>query len=286
MLSSLASVLLLGVVSPGHGSAVKPLPGIETVSIARPNELTREIKIQGLSASGVMLLDIESGEELFSIAPDTRRPMASLTKLMTAIVTLEQVGLKRTLTVPPVASDMRGSTIGLETGDNMSVQNLLHALLIPSANDAAYTLATGVRGGVAGFVKAMNDRARTLGLTNTHFTNPAGLDSTEQYSTPRDLTWLSLAALRHSPIREIVSKRSARIVSSSGKDFSLRNTNELLHYNEDVFGMKTGTTDGAGECLIVLFRESGRDYLAVLLNSSNRYTDSLAILTAVHEAVR
>ncbi len=237
-----------------------------------------------ITASGLLLLDLASGQEILSRNPDQRHPMASLTKIMTAMLILEHHTLSEIVTVPEVAEKIRGSTIGVKAGDHFSIGALLKALLIPSANDVAYTLAIADNHNVAAFVTRMNERAVTLGLKNTHFTNPAGLDSLEQYSTARDMGWLTVAALKHQAFRSIVATKSARIASAEGEEFDLRNTNELLQDNDNVFGVKTGTTDAAGECLIVLFTENNHEYLLVLLGSKDRYTDSLYILQTVHSA--
>lgn len=287
MLSALASVLFLGIVpAQPPVPAARMLPGIEVMSISAPSKLVNRIQAPNLSASGALLLDAESGEEMFAINADERRPMASLTKIMTALLILENHDMFEVATVPPVADEIKGSTVGLKAGQRMSVGNLMKALLLPSANDAAYTLATFHSRSVGSFVQLMNQRAEQMGLKNTHFANPAGLDNAEQYSSPRDLGWLTIAALKHPTFRSVVGTRTARISSMEGVTFDLRNTNEMLHFNEDVYGVKTGTTDNAGECLIVLFTEHDHPYLLILLGSKDRYTDGLHVLQAVHEAMQ
>lgn len=285
MLSALASVLMLGIVPPQTPVRVaRTLPGIETLTVASPSPIIGRFRPPRLSASGVLLLDTRSGEEIYSVDPDVLRPMASLTKIMTALLVLENHSIRSIVTIPPIADQIKGSVVGLQTGEHLSVESLLKAILLPSANDAAYALAVFHSRSVGAFVQNMNRRAEALGLTNTHFTNPAGLDNDEQYSTPRDLGWLTLAALKDQSFRAIVGTRDARIISTEGNEYDLKNTNEMLHYNEDVFGVKTGTTDTAKECLIVLFTEGERSYLLVLLGSNERYTDSLEVLQAVHDA--
>ncbi len=287
MFSALASLLLLGAVPPTHAAAVrKELPGIEVIHVTAPTLIASGLQIPSkLSASGVILFDLQSGEELFSRNADQRRPMASLTKIMTALLILEHHELTETVTVSAGAEKIRGSTIGVKAGEQFSVGALLKGMLIPSANDVAYTLAIFDAHSVGAFVQQMNLRATTLGLKNTHFTNPAGLDGEMLYSTPRDLGWLTMAALKNQNFRSIVKTHSAKIADSEGKEFDLRNTNELLQDNDNVFGVKTGTTNGAGECLIVLFEEQSHPYLLVLLGSKDRYTDSLYVLQGVHDAV-
>ena len=288
MLTALVSLLLFGAV-PSFSSdvVVSALPGIEVLKIAAPAGFRRSFELPPrLSASGMILYDLQSGEELMAKNPDQRRPMASLTKIMTALLVLENHRrLDDVLTVPPGADHIRGSTIGLKVGERFTVLALLKALLLPSANDAAYALAIREGGSVGAFVSSMNRRAATLGLKNTNFTNPAGLDSEQQYASVRDLGWLTMAALKHPGFREIVSTKTARISTGNGREFDLRNTNELLHENDHVFGVKTGTTNRAGECLIVLFEEQTHPYLLILLGSKDRYTDSLYVLQTVHDVV-
>lgn len=286
MLTSIASALLLGIV-PAHGATAirNPPPGIEVLSVSAPPEPMTAFDVPKLSASGAILIDAQSGQEIFSVNPDNRRPMASLTKIMTALLVLEHHGLSEIVTIAPIADNVGGSTVGLKPGDQFSVSSLLKALLLPSANDAAYALAIFDGRSVGSFVKSMNERAVALGLRNTHFANPAGLDSPQQFSSPRDLAWLTMAALKNSYFRQTVGTRTAEIASSEGKTFGLQNTNEMLKASDEVYGVKTGTTDKAGECLIVLFRDHDRPYLLVLLGSRERYTDSQRVIEAVHKAV-
>lgn len=282
---SLASVLFLGIVAPQAVTPVtRPLPGIERMHVSAPGRIRIHTIEKELSATGVLLLDVQSGEALFEKNADSRLPMASLTKIMTALLILERHKATDVVTIPSIAENIHGSTVGLIPGQRMTVGSLLKTLLIPSANDSAYALATFDGPGVGSFVRRMNDRAQTLGLRNTHFANPAGLDHPEQYSSARDLGWLTMSALKDERFASIVRTRNVRVSSLEGQQYDLRNTNELLHYNEDVYGVKTGTTSQAGECLIVLFHEHDHPYLLILLGSKDRYTDSLHILEAVHDA--
>jgi D-alanyl-D-alanine carboxypeptidase (penicillin-binding protein 5/6) len=285
MFSALASVFLFGIVPATPPPAPpKSLPGIEVLSIAAPSSLGTRFTVSGVSASGVLLMDALSGDTIYAVAPDTRRPMASLTKIMTALLTLEKHELSKTVTVPLIADNIGGSSVHLVAGEHFSVHSMLKSLLLHSANDVAYALAVFNGRSVGAFVRMMNERATSLGLLDTHFANPAGLDNPEQYSTPRDLAWLTMAALKHEHFRTIVQTRTARISSYENRTFDVKNTNEMLHYNEDVYGIKTGTTNAAGECLILLFTERDRPYILVLLGSKERYTDALRILKALHDA--
>jgi len=286
MLSSLASLLFLGIV-PAVNAVASPSrlpPGIEVMRVAAPTSIVDQFTLPQLSASGVMVVDLKSGEVIASREPDTKRSIASLTKMMTALLILEQGQLGRTVTVPPITDNIGGSTIGLKSGEQITLDALLKAALIASANDAAYAAAVTSKGNVAAFVHAMNERARSLNLRSTRFANPAGLDHAEQYSTPRDIAWLAKAALRHETFRSIVNTRGTTVRSLGGTEYHLRNTNEMLHFNPSVHGVKTGTTNGAGECLVLLAEEAGREYLIVLLGSGKRYDDALRVLNALKEA--
>lgn len=285
MFSAIASVFLLGIVPAEPPPAPpKTLPGIEVLSVTAPSILADTFVAPPVSASGVILIDALSGQEIYALNADDPRPMASLTKIMTALVILENHNLQETVTIAPIADTIGGSTVNLTAGEHFTVSSMMKSLLLPSANDAAYALAVFDSRSVGAFVKKMNERAKSMGLRNTHFANPAGLDHPEQYASPRDLAWLTLAALKNPSFQEFVGTRTARISSFENRVFDVKNTNEMLHYNEDVYGVKTGTTDRAGECLILLFTEGDHPYLLVLLGSKERYTDSLRILKAVHDA--
>ncbi len=280
MFSSLLTTLFLGVVAGAAPPKPVPPPGIEVVHIAAPSPVRLPLHIPTLSASGVLLLDAESGEELYSYHADDIRPMASLTKLMTALILAENHRMEELVTIPPIAEDIRGSTIGIKAGDRLRVGDLLHALLLPSANDAAYALASFHGHGVSNFVQEMNERAKSLGLLSTKFQNPAGLDHPDQYSNARDLAWLTLAALKQPILADIVQKKHVTITSDNGEIYALDNTNEMLK-EHDVLGVKTGTTAAAKECLIVMWEEEKRTYLLVLLGSLDRYRDSERVRAAV-----
>ena len=286
MLSAhLATLLFLGILPSASSATVRHAPpGIEHVAIVEPSPL-EEIPPPALSASGAILIDRSTGHTLFAVDADTPRPMASLTKLMTALIITERHQPDDIVTIPSIVTEIPGSTIGLTPGEHMSVRDLLRSMLIPSANDAAYALASFDGPGLPEFMKRMNQRGKELGLKATHMANPAGLDHPEQYASARDLALLTMAVLRHRILRTIVDTRTMTVATIEGKAFGLRNTNEMLHYNESVHGVKTGTTNGAGECLILLIEQKNREYILVLMGSKDRYTDGLRVLTALKEAL-
>ena len=204
---------------------------------------------------------------------------------MTAIVIVENHTLQEMVTVPSDVATIIGNTGGLQAGEVYSVKDLLGALLVGSANDAAYTLALFHSASTEAFAKDMNARAKALGLTKTHFANPMGFDGVGQESTPRDLAWLAMYAWKNETLRSYASRR-AYVLSErhSSREITLANTNQLLSsHPSSFFGLKTGTTDLAGECLISLAYTGGRPYIFVVLKSSDRYRDTLHLFRSLSQ---
>ena len=259
------------------------LPHQDSLEVSPPPVISRIYVGEQFSASGAIVMDVLSGEELFGLSVDMPRSMGSLAKLMTAIVITENHSLGEMVTVPKGAERIEGNVARLLPGEKYTVHEMLSALLIASANDAAHTLAVHHSGDSDLFAEEMNDRARVLGLTQTHFNNPIGFDSFGQMSTPRELAWISMYALKNETIRNLVSKKSATIRDSSGEhSITLHSTNRLLSsHPSNFFGLKTGTTDGAGQCLISLAYAYGRPYLLVVLRSSDRWSDTLQLFESI-----
>jgi D-alanyl-D-alanine carboxypeptidase len=236
-----------------------------------------------VDADAYIVVDPATGEVLAQRAPDRGLPMASTTKMMTALVVLESAGLDDVYTVPPEAA-IGGSSGRLEAGEQLSVRDLLTALLVASGNDAAITLAEGVAGSQAAFVARMNRRARELGLTETHFANPHGLDAPGHRSSVRDLVTLARVAMRNPVFRETVSHRRASIPGPGGmgtRDYL--SENNLLDMDPDVDGVKTGMTDGAGYALVAHARRrpDAPQLYAALIGASSaaaRARDGLRLL--------
>lgn len=227
----------------------------------------------GLTASGVLIVDMDSAQTLYESGAQQPRPMASLTKLMTALLIAERHGMDERVRIPSGIEKVEGSKAKLRPGETYTVGALMTALLVQSANDAAVTLALYDSGSVDAFVESMNARAVSLGLKNTSYRNPVGLDAPGQLSTPRDLAWLSMYVLRKPEIAQRMATKSATIRSESGTAIGLSNTNLLLHSSSLVVAGKTGTTDAAGECLFSVVQHGGKRYGVVLLRSADRYAD-------------
>jgi D-alanyl-D-alanine carboxypeptidase (penicillin-binding protein 5/6) len=284
MLSLVTSVLLLGTVpAPLERSSVYALPDIGSLAVAAPAALT-DFAPPSLTASGVLLMDVKSGQVVYDLDGKTARSVGSLAKIMTALLILERHNLDEIVTVDPLAASMDGSALHLKAGEKFTIADLLRGMLIPSANDAAYALALHDSPSIQDFVTLMNVRAQSLGLTETMFENPAGYDDTHQESSPRDLAWLTMAALRHPFFRETVRTRDTTITANDGVTYALHNTHELLHSDGNVTGVKTGTTASAGQCVITQFIDRGHTYLAVVLGSRDRYRDTKRLMQAVEKA--
>lgn len=282
MYGSVLSALLIGMVPVWNGGNTYAAALLPPPSVSPPAGVVRALseidKEQRLSASGILVIDAQSGQQLYGRNARVTRPMASLTKLMTALLIIENHALDEWVTVPSSVSDVPGSRAYLEPGSRFLVKDLLKALLIMSANDAAVTLAQYDSGSVEAFVEKMNERAKELGLKDTVYSNPTGLDAFSQHSTPQDLAWLTMYVTRNEDLRDLMGMRGAVIVSADGKETQLYHTHALLHDNAEVIAGKTGTTDGAGECLVTLIQHAQKTYLVVLLRSSHRYDDMRAIL--------
>jgi len=236
-----------------------------------------------MSASGILIVDLATGQTIFSSQADIERPMASLTKLMTALVIVEHHRLDEIVTVPKKIVDTQGNVAYLPPGERFTVGDLLSALLIASANDAAVTLAQYHSGSQEAFVKEMNERAQALGLTGTQYANASGLDNPRQWSTPRDIAHLTMFIQKYPAIRERMGMRAAKIVSQEGHALALAHTHALLRAQPDlVLEGKTGTTGAAGQCLVSLVEKSNRSYVVVLFHSLQRYQDMKIILASLY----
>lgn len=289
MLDVLLSVLFVGLVPVlgVHGSNPSSL-GADLLSVAPPTELpapglSELLHLSGdVSASGVLILDLDSGQRVFDRDADKSRPMASLTKLMTALLTVENHSMGEWVTIPADIGSVEGSKANLKPGDSYTVGDLLSAMLIDSANDAAVTLARYDSGTEDAFVKKMNERAAALGMTHTHYVNPDGLDAPGQDASPQDLAWLTMFAYRYPDVRVRMGTPQATIQSKGGQTISLNHTDEMLHEHTAVVAGKTGTTDNAGQCLLSVVQEGGRRYLVVLMHSLDRYADMRAVLRVLN----
>jgi D-alanyl-D-alanine carboxypeptidase len=220
-----------------------------------------------VAARAYVVQNAATGEVLAARAPARRLPIASITKLMTVLVTLERRPLSHLVTVAPGAARVGESSIHLVPGERLTVRDLVEAALVQSANDAADALAYDVgRGDPAAFVALMNRRARSLGLRDTHFTRPDGLDAPGHYSSARDVTLLARTVMHRPAVRAIVRERTATIARGR----VLHTWNDLLGRFPGLIGVKTGHTLGAGWCEVGAVRANGFTIYASVLGSPSR----------------
>ena len=260
-LISLVFILLLAPGSPGGQAVAQEEEGAEPPQI---------------EARAWALADTETGLYLAGKNPDERLPIASTTKVMVALMALEEgVDLDEEVTISEQAESYVGftySNVGLIKGEQVSVRELLVAALVPSGTDAVYALAEHLGGGggeagVENFIGEMNRKAESMGLENTHFTNPAGLDQKENYSSARDLAEIARAAMEYPEFAEIVNREEA-VITTQSREIELFTTNNLLYAYDAANGVKTGTSPAAGPCLVASAKEGEESYVAVVLDAA------------------
>ena len=225
------------------------------------------------SAYASLLLDAASGRILDEKRADERCLIASTTKIMTGLLVCESGKLDEPFRIPPEAVGIEGSSLYLTAGEELTVRELLYGLMLRSGNDAAVALAIAVAGSEDAFTAQMNEKAAALGLRNTHYANPHGLDSAENYSTARDLAMLTRAALQNETFRTVVSTKSITIGSRV-----LTNHNKLLWQYPGAVGVKTGYTKQAGRLLVSAAERDGRLLIAVTISDPNDWADHAALL--------
>lgn len=231
-----------------------------------------------VSARSVIVQDVDSKAILLKVRPDESLMPASTTKLMTALVALDNYSLDSVVTITSEDHAV-GHSMNLQAGETITIKNLLYGLLVESGNDAALALAQFHPGGYDGFISAMNKKADALGLTRTSFRNPSGVESYGHLTSARDLAVLASYALSNSLVREIVNTKSMVITDTKGSiEHHLVNTNKLLGELEGVQGMKTGWTENAGECLVTYVERGGRGIIIVVLGSRDRFGDTRTLV--------
>lgn len=248
-----------------------------------------------IKASAACLMDVATGQIYYQKEGSKRREPASLTKVMTGILAIENGDLKDIVTVKKRAAAVSmGQDIGLNTGDRLTLEDLLKAALMYSANDSTVAIGEHIAGSHDLFVQMMNDKAKTLGMLNTHFANTNGFHHPNHYTTANDLAILTAYALRNETFAKLVAtkeatitwqpKSEAKVASKENepetlKQRNIRNTNRLLFSDyEGINGVKTGTTPRAGNCLIASATRDGRQLVVVILNSNNRWQDATKLL--------
>src|SRR5690606_24388694 len=231
------------------------------------------------NAYATALIDVQSGRLLYNMNGDVKTRIASLTKIMTAIVAIEQGNLSDKVTVSRRAAGKEGSSIYLKVGEEITLSNLLYGLMLRSGNDAATAIAEHVGGSEAGFVFLMNQKAEELGLRNTQFRNPHGLDEDGHYSSANDLAVLTAYALKNKIFAEIVKTEFKQAPNPNEKwNYSWRNKNKMLRMYEGADGVKTGFTKKAFRCLVSSATRNGQQLVAVTLNDGDDWREHRNLL--------
>ncbi|MEW6059963.1 MAG: D-alanyl-D-alanine carboxypeptidase family protein [Actinomycetota bacterium] len=262
---------------PRPGGQVSPSPFLSVLRTPPPSTEPPEIR-----AAASLLADVGTGQVLLEVEAETRRPIASLTKIMTGLLVINATDPRDVVTVSTEAAaplPVPGvSNLGLQPGEQVSVRDLLYALLLQSANDAAEALAEHVAGSVEAFVSEMNAEARRLGLEDSYFASPNGLDDSG-YSTARDLITLTRTALKHPLFARIVRTQFREIPSQSGVPRIVQNRNVLLWLYPGAIGVKTGFTSAAGFCVVAVAERDGVALVAVVLGEpSEAFSDAATLL--------
>ena len=232
-----------------------------------------------LSARAAVLIEASSGQVLMETSAHERLPMASTTKIMTALVALEHAELDRQVKISADAVGVEGSSVYLKADEILTMEQLLCALLLESANDAAAAIAIEIAGDIESFAEMMNETAQKIGLADTHFTNPHGLDNAEHYSSAYDLAMLARYALQNPDFARIVSTYKTNIPLNGDEGIRvLINHNKMLKYYDGAIGVKTGYTKRCGRCLVSAATRDGVTMIAVTLSAPDDWRDHTAML--------
>ena len=233
----------------------------------------------GTSAKAAVVINADTCRAIYSQNQNERLPMASTTKIMTALLLCENADLEQTITVTKQMVTVEGSSMGLLAGDTVSYHDLLYGLLLASGNDAANTVAISLCGSVTAFADKMNEKAQQLGLKDTHFVTPSGLDAEGHYTTAYDLACLAAYALQNEDFLAACSSQNATLnYGNPPYKRTIKNHNKLLGSYDGVIGVKTGFTKKSGRCLVSAAHRDGKTVVAVTLNDPNDWQDHKALL--------
>lgn len=240
-----------------------------------------------LDAKSAILIEASSGKVLYEKTPDEKLPMASMTKIMSMLLIMENINngnLNYTdkVIISKNASGMGGSQVFLQEGEEYKVEDLLKCIAVSSANDAVVAMAEKISGSVEAFVELMNNKAKELGLTNTNFANPHGLDNENHYSSARDMARLGQELLKHEEILKFTSIYEDYLTKPDGSQVWLVNTNRLVRFYDGVDGLKTGYTTAAGHCLTATAKKNDLRLISVVMKSSSsdaRSKDTATLLS-------
>ena len=250
---------------------------LETLVVESGTTPTNE---PNLNAKSAVIYDSTTKQIIWGKNENDKRPMASTTKIMTAIVVIENSNMSDVVTISKKAASTGGSRLKINAGDKITVNDLLYGLMLRSGNDAAVALAEHVSGDLVSFADLMNKKAKDLGLKNTHFITPHGLDDSQHYTTAYELALLTDYALRNETFAKIVNTKNTTININTGSR-TINNTNELLGYINGVNGVKTGFTNNAGRCLVTSCARNNNKIITVVLGcdtKKQRTSDSINLI--------
>lgn len=226
------------------------------------------------ASSSYVAIDVNSGRLLEGSNAHAELPIASLTKVWTALTVLDASNLDEEITISTQAASQEGSSLYLKAGEVWTVESLLYGLLLQSGNDAAYALAEHAGGSVEGFVKMMNDKMQFAGLENSHFTNPSGLHHDDHYSSAIDMANMLRLAIKNEDFEKIASAKTFR---PKERNVVWKNKHKLLHYSDQAIAGKTGYTKRAGRTLVTYFKDGSKEIIVVTLNNSNDWKTHTAL---------
>ena len=257
---------------------------LQVNTLLHPYPFVKAVQTPEISAKAAIIVDRDAQVMLFSKNAQLRFSMASTTKIMTALTALDYYGLDDVLTVK--RSYVAGSGLQLYPGEQFHFIDLLYAMLLPSANDAAQAVADNYPGGAEAFVNRMNEKAKSLHLTNTHYADPTGLEDDGDYTTVVDMARLASYATTNPTFAQVTATKYRTINTSNlSRQYPLTNLNQLLGI-DGVNGIKTGTTEGAGEVLVTSTVKNGHTYIIVVMNSSDRFYDTSTLLHFIDNNVQ
>lgn len=230
-------------------------------------------------AKGWCLINVNSKEIICGKNEDVKLPMASTTKILTAVVALEKMDINKVITVDKTAVGVEGSSIYLKQNEQISVKDLLYGLMLRSGNDSAVALAVACSGSVENFAKEMNEKAKSIGANNSSFTNPHGLDDENHFTTAKDLALITAYALQNPTFKEIVSTKMHTVAATNVSETRyFKNKNKMLSTFEGAIGVKTGYTKKTGRCLVSAAERDGTTLACVVLSCPDMWNDSARIL--------
>lgn len=261
-----AAAAILAVLVMGHG-----------YSLAHTTPREQAAQSLSVSAGGAVLIEAGSNKVLYSVNPHRKLPMASTTKVMTALLAIENCDLDTLFTVPDEAYGIEGSSIYLEKDEQISVRDLLYGLMLSSGNDAAVTLAINIGGSVQGFADMMNERAKIIGANNTNFITPNGLHNENHYTTAYDLALICSEAMRSDDFRTIVGTTYHKTTTGNHQR-TLKNKNKILWQYDGGNGIKTGYTKDAGKCLTFAAVRGEMQLIGVVLNCYDMFPSAMKLM--------